>query len=64
MPTDVIKKQYTHKKNNNIKGILHLWKDEFVFKMGHLCRRNVKSFLNLELSRLRKVRKCIFGLCG
>jgi len=23
----------------------------------------VKLFLNLELSRLRKVRKCIFGLC-
>jgi len=30
--------------------------------MGHLCRRNVKLFLNLELSRLRKARKCIFGL--
>jgi len=24
------------------KGILHLWEDECVFKMGHLCRRNVK----------------------
>jgi len=24
--------------------------------MGHLCRRNVKLFLNLELSRLRKDR--------
>jgi len=47
-----------------VKGILHLWKDECVFKMGHLCRRNVKFFLNLELSRLRKARKCIFGLCG
>jgi len=23
------------------KGILTLWKDECVFKMGHLCRRNV-----------------------
>jgi len=23
------------------KGILHLWKDECVLKMGHLCRRNV-----------------------
>jgi len=40
------------------KGILYLWKDECVFKMGHLCRRNVKLFLNLELSRLRKA--CIF----
>jgi len=39
-------------------------KDECVFKMGNLCRRNVKSFLNLELSRLRNARKCIFGLCG
>jgi len=47
-----------------IKGSLHLWKDECVFKMGHLCRRNVKLFLNLELSRLRKARQCIFGLCG
>jgi len=46
-----------------IKGMLHLWK-ECVFKMGHLCRRNVKLFLNLELCRLRKARKCIFGLCG
>jgi len=27
-----------------IKGILHLWKDECVFKIDHLCRRNV----NLE----------------
>jgi len=26
----------------DIKGISHLWKDECVFKMGHLCRRNVK----------------------
>jgi len=42
------------------KGILYLWKDECVFKMGHLCRRNVKLFLNLELSRLRKA--CIFVL--
>jgi len=33
-----------------LKGILHLWKDNCVFKMGHLCRRNVKLFLNLELS--------------
>jgi len=33
-----------------LKGILHLWKDECLFKMGHLCRRNVKLFLNLELS--------------
>jgi len=32
--------------------------------MGHLCRRNVKLFLNLELSRLGKARKCIFNLCG
>jgi len=47
-----------------IKAILHLWKDECVFKNGHLCKRNVKLFLNLELSRLRKARKCIFGLCG
>jgi len=47
-----------------VKGILHLWKDECICKMVHLCRRNVKWFLNLELSRLRKARKCIFGLCG
>jgi len=46
------------------KGMLHLWKDECIIKMGHLCRRNVKLFLNLELLRLRKARKCIFGLCG
>jgi len=32
-----------------------------VFKMGHLCRRNVKLFKNLEVSRLRKARKSIFG---
>jgi len=32
--------------------------------MGNLCRRNVELFLNLEHSRLRKARKCIFGLCG
>jgi len=38
-----------------LKGILHLRKDECVFKMDHLCRRNVKLFLNLELSRLRNV---------
>jgi len=25
-----------------LKGILHLLKDERVFKIGHLCRRNVK----------------------
>jgi len=43
------------------KGSFHLWKDECVFKMGNLCRRNVKLFLNLELSRLRKARKCISG---
>jgi len=30
--------------------------------MGNLCRRNLKLLLNLELSRLRKERKCIFGL--
>jgi len=48
----------------DVKGILHFWKDECVFKMGHLCRRNVKLFYNLELSRLRKARKCVFGLCG
>jgi len=29
------------------KGSFHLWKDECVFKMGNLCRRNVKLFLNL-----------------
>jgi len=23
----------------SLKGILQLWKDEYVFKMGHLCRR-------------------------
>jgi len=44
--------------------LLHIWKDECVFKMGLVYRRNVKLFLNLELSRLRKARKCIFGLCG
>jgi len=27
-----------------IKGILHLWKDECVFIMVPLCRRNVKIF--------------------
>jgi len=37
------------------KGILQLWKDECVFKMGHLCRRNVKLLLNLELSRLNVI---------
>jgi len=47
-----------------VKEILHLWKDDSVFKMGHPSRRNVKVFLNLELSRLRKARKCIFGICG
>jgi len=26
--------------------------------MGNLCRGTVKLFLNLELSRLRKARKC------
>jgi len=26
--------------NKSIKGTLHLWKDECVFKMGHLCWRN------------------------
>jgi len=46
---------------NYIKGILHLWKDECVYKMGHLCRINVKLVLNLELSRLRKARKCILA---
>jgi len=25
----------------SLKRILHLWKDECVFKMGHLCRKNV-----------------------
>jgi len=49
---------------NPIKGSLHLWKYEDVFKMGNVCRRNAKLFLNLEFSRLRKDRKCIFGLCG
>jgi len=29
-----------------LKGSLHLWKDECVFKMGNLCRKNVKLFLN------------------
>jgi len=38
------------KVNYSFKGILHLWKDEYI--MGHLCRRKVKLFLNLELSRL------------
>jgi len=47
-----------------LKGSLHLLKDECVFKMGHLCRKNVKLFLSLELSRLRKARKFVFGLCG
>jgi len=41
---------------NRVKGSFHLWKDEYVFKMGNLCRRNVKLFLDLELSRLRKAR--------
>lgn len=27
-----------------IEGILQLWKDECVFKMGHLCSRNVNLF--------------------
>jgi len=31
-----------------------------VFKMGHLCRRNAKLFLNLAIYGLRKARKCIF----
>jgi len=44
----------------NIKGSFHLWKDECIFKMGNLCRRNVKLFLNLELSRLRKAKKKLF----
>jgi len=35
-----------------------------VLKKGHLCRRNVKLFKHLEVSRLRKARKSIFGLCG
>jgi len=48
--------------NSYLKG--YLWKDERVFKIGNLCRRNVKLILNLELSRLRKARKWIFGLCG
>jgi len=48
----------------SVKGIFHLWKDEYVFKLGHLCQKNVKLFLNLELSRLRKAIKCIFGLYG
>jgi len=38
-----------------IKGSFHLWKDECVFKMGNLCWRNVKLFLNWELSRLRQM---------
>lgn len=48
-----------------IEGILQLWKDECVFKMGHLCSRNVIYFyFYLEPSRLRKARKCILGSCG
>jgi len=33
----------THKTfTTRLKGILHLWKDECEFKMGHLCKINVK----------------------
>jgi len=32
--------------------------------MSHLYKRKVKLFLKLELSRLWKARKCIFGVCG
>jgi len=39
----------------NLKGYFTSGKMN-VFKMGNLCRRNVKLFLNLELSRLRKAR--------
>jgi len=47
----------------HLEHVLHLKACFTSGKMGHLCRRNVKLFLNLELSRLRKARKCIFGLC-
>jgi len=66
-PTESVDKgSYLNKHTHmaKFKGILHLWTDKCVYKIGHFCRRNVKLFLNLELSRLRKARKCIFGLCG
>jgi len=40
----------------------HLWKDECAFKMAHLCKRNVKFFLEFGAFWTEKSQKKYFWL--